>query len=266
MGYDCNYKMIFIIGGNGFIGSAIVRYCQKNKKVYTVITRDNYDSYKGQSCSILINANGNSKKYLADENPKLEFKESVNSVRDSLDDFNAKLYIHLSSCDVYPDCSDTESTKEDACIDISQQSRYGFHKYLAEQCVQHYAHNWLIIRMGGFVGPNLIKNPIFDILANDTLWVNPLSKLQYMHTDDFSDTLFGLINNGIKNQIINVCGQGTVQLCDVIHYCNSSSSVKQKNPLIEYNISVDKLRNMMSIPKSKESVFKFINEYKKNRN
>ena len=250
--------MVFIIGGRGFVGSAIVRYCEKYDISYKVITRQNYDSFKGCECDILINANGNSKKYLADTNPKLEFEESVQSVRNSLDDFKAEFYVHLSSCDVYPDCSSPISTKEDASIDFTKQSRYGFHKYLAEQCVQHYASEWLIVRMGGFVGPGLKKNPIYDILTNNKLWVDPLSELQYMHTDDFANTLFKLIGKNIRNQVVNVSGKGTVRIADVISFCQSASNTQSANKLVQYNISIDKLCALVDVTTSEESVKNFI--------
>lgn len=97
--------MIFILGGRGFVGSAFVRYCQQNRLEHTVIDRANYAEFIGHSCDVLINANGNSKKFLAHQQPLQDFDASVRSVRASLIDFHAALYIYLSSCDVYPDCS-----------------------------------------------------------------------------------------------------------------------------------------------------------------
>ena len=52
------------------------------------INRENYNRYLGSRADILINANGNSKKYLAQEDPILEFEKSVLSVKKSLEDFD----------------------------------------------------------------------------------------------------------------------------------------------------------------------------------
>jgi len=128
--------MIFIIGGEGFVGSAFARFCQNKNKEFEIIDRENYDSFKGKKCDILINANGNSSKILATKDPLEDFEATVTSVRKSMDDFKCKKYILLSSCDVYPDCSSPNLTSEDSQIDISKQTSYGSHKYQAEHSVK----------------------------------------------------------------------------------------------------------------------------------
>ena len=57
--------MIFILGGNGFVGSGLVRACAAQERPYVVLTRENYADYVGQPCDVFINANGNSKKFMA---------------------------------------------------------------------------------------------------------------------------------------------------------------------------------------------------------
>ena len=89
-----------IIGGNGFVGTGIRTALEKNGIRCTTIRRDTYDTLRGSSFDILINANGNSKKYLAAQSPKEEFLASVVSVQQSLADFTYGLYIHCSSVDV----------------------------------------------------------------------------------------------------------------------------------------------------------------------
>lgn len=250
--------MVFILGGNGFVGSAIVRYCISKGIAHRVITRENYTDLKSVPCKIFINANGNSKKFLAEEQPLVEFDASVRSVRSSLSDFNFDHYVHLSSCDVYPDCSSPSSTLEDMDLDITKQSHYGFHKYLAELCVRHMAKPWLIVRMGGFVGPGMKKNPIFDILNDRPLWLDPASEIQYMHTDDFAKILFNMINMGIENQIINVCGHGTISLKEVIAFTGRSVTVNSGSPLVHYEVSIERLSAMFPVPDSRNTVLEFV--------
>ncbi len=250
--------MVYILGGNGFIGSAIVRYCKSNGVNYKVISRENYNHLKKNPCKIFINANGNSKKFLAKEQPLLEFDASVRSVRASLSDFTFEEYVHLSSCDVYPDCSSPSSTLEDMKLDNTKQSPYGFHKYLAELCVQHVAKHWLIIRMGGFVGPGMKKNPIFDILNGQPLWLDSSSKLQYMHTDDFARILFSVIKKSQKNQIINICAQGTISLQEVIESSGKISSAKAGSPTVHYEVSTARLNSMLAVPDSRKTVLEFV--------
>lgn len=250
--------MVFILGGNGFVGSAIVRYCIGSGIGHRVITRENYADLQNIPCTIFINANGNSKKFLAEDQPLVEFDASVRSVRSSLVDFKFERYVHLSSCDVYPDCSSPSSTLEDMDVDVTQQSHYGFHKYLAELCVRHSARHWLIIRMGGFVGLGMKKNPIFDILNGRPLWLDPASELQYMHTDTFSNILFDLINRNVNNQVINVCGQGTISLKEVIDCTGAKVITMPSCPLVRYEASVERLSSMVSVPVSRSAVLEFV--------
>ncbi len=256
MVFDSNFKVI-IIGGEGFVGSAYTRWCQQNKVNYLVINRANYKEYIGTKCDLLINANGNSKKFLAKENPLLEFDASVRSVRQSLIDFPAEKYVFLSSCDVYPDCSTPESTQEDMIIDISQQSPYGFHKYLAEQCVRHCHSDWLIFRMGGFVGEGLKKNPIFDILQGDKLWLHPESELQYISTDVAANVVMQIIEQKFTQEIFNLCGNGLVKLQDIIDLVNSPVKVDLNSPKVCYEVSINKIQSVIEIPPTYDTVVEF---------
>lgn len=252
--------MIFILGGKGFVGSAFARHCRRSGLSHTVIDIDNYRDHVGGGCEIFINANGNSKKFLAREDPVREFRESVESVRTSLVDFKAERYVHLSTGDVYPDCSSPETTREDMEIDIALQSPYGFHKYLAEQCVRHAAKRWLIIRMGGFVGPGLKKNPVYDILHGGPLWVDPESRLEYLHTDENARILFELINRGLEGEVVNVCGKGKVKLSEVMDAVGRTVEVKPGSPRITYDVSIDKLEKILPVPESRKTVLDFVKE------
>lgn len=257
MVFDSNFKVI-IIGGEGFVGSAYTRWCQKKGVNHLVINRANYSDYIGTSGDLLINANGNSKKFLARENPLLEFDASVRSVRQSLIDFKVKKYVFLSSCDVYPDCSHPETTEEDTNIDISQQSPYGFHKYLAEQCVRHCHQNWLIFRMGGFVGIGLKKNPIFDILQGEKMWLDPQSELQYINTDVAASIVMEIIQKDYTKEIFNLCGDGLIKLQEVIDVAASKVKVNPDSPKVHYEVSIAKLKQIVNIPETRNSVLEFV--------
>jgi nucleoside-diphosphate-sugar epimerase len=250
--------MIFILGGNGFVGSGLARYCITNKIPHQIITRENYKNFIGQHCEVLINANGNSKMYLAKQSPLEDFEASVRSVRASLCDFPADYYIYLSSCDVYPDYSSPKTTTETLEIDVSKQRPYGFHKYLAEKCVIHQAKEWLILRLGGLIGPNMIKNPIFDILNNQPLWLDPSSEMQFIHTDTAAKITFELLNKKVSSSIINVCGEGTITLNDVINAINRPVNVREGSPHVRYNVSIQKLKGITQPPATRQVVLDFV--------
>ncbi|MBT5399602.1 NAD(P)-dependent oxidoreductase [bacterium] len=254
--------MIYIIGGGGFLGSAFVRFCQKNLIDYISISRKNYSKYIGTSCQLLINANGNSKKYMADRDEVGEFDASVRSVKSSLIDFHYDYYVHMSSCDVYDDCNGAD-TLEDSLINLSKVSNYGFHKYLAELCVQKKADNWLIFRMGGFVGPQLKKNAIFDIIEGHGIWVNPESEFQFLHTDDAAKIVFNIVNKGIYNEIFNLAGNGTIKIKDVIKISQRKALSFNSAIKVAYNVPTDKIKKHADIPCTLTTIENFMNNTKK---
>lgn len=252
--------MIVIIGGTGVIGSAFARWCAERNLPHLALDCSNYNAHVGTPCTLLVNANGNSFKPLANQAPLDDFEQTVQSVRRSLVDFAPDLYVHLSSCDVYGDCSSLERSREDQMPDVATQSTYGFHKSLAESCVRHGAPNWLIFRLGGVVGPGLRKNAIFDILSGGPLWLAPESRLQFLHTDSLAKIAMDLADRGLSGEIFNLCGKGTVQLKEIIDELGREVSAKPDAPSVIYNVSIEKISRFTDIPESAESVSRFIGE------
>lgn len=250
--------MVFVVGGRGFVGSAFVRYCEREGLAHEIVEIDNYDTFRGRSCEILINANGNSKKFLANEAPLREFDASVRTVVDTLHSIRYGKYVLCSTCDVYENCADPAQNHEGVAIDPARQSRYGFHKYVAEQFVRYEARDHLIVRFGGFVGPNLRKNPIFDILHGGPLWLDPGSELQYLHTDDAAAAVWKLIGAGLRNETVNLCGEGLVRLRDVMARAGRTVPVQPNSPRVRYHINIEKARRFCEIPASRETVFAYV--------
>ncbi|MDR1490881.1 MAG: NAD(P)-dependent oxidoreductase [Desulfovibrio sp.] len=254
--------MIYILGGNGFVGSGFVRLFQRLGLEHQILTRANYPEFAGTSCDVFINANGNSSKILAGREPMADFDANVRTTRASLGDFKAGFYIHLSSCDVYPDCSNPLTTGEDDPIDFSRLLPYGFHKLLAEYCVQHACKNWLIIRQGGFVGPGLKKNAVFDILNGGPLWLDPESELQFLHTDDSSRLIWSLYERGMANSVLNVCGQGVLKLREALDLAGRECPVQPGSRRVRYEVSLKKAGKLVALPDSRTTVLRFIEEVK----
>lgn len=261
--------MIYLIGGRGLVGSAFARVCEASGRPYTILDRETYPKLIGSSCELVINANGNSRKPLATQDPLADFDASVRSVRSSLADFRFQRYVYLSSCDVYPDCSSPELTSEQRQPDITRQSPYGFHKYAAEQCVRHVASrlhkDWLIFRCGGFVGSGLKKNAIFDILSGGPLWLDPSSELQFLHTEDAARLVLALVDNGTRNEVFNLCGRGTVSLREVIAHTGRSVAVNPRSPLVRYEVDIGKISRALPaphvIPDTRATVLRYVDSF-----
>ena len=235
---------VFILGGGGFVGSAFGRLFDHLKIPHEVITRANYDSLRGQHCDVLINANGNSKKFLADRDPKGEFDASVRSVVHSLEDFKAETYVFLSSGDVYPRQDSPEITREDEALDQAAMSRYGLHKYTAETLVRAIHPRWLGFRMGGFVGPGLKKNAIFDMLNNQPIWLQPDSKLQFISTDTAARIVWQVVLNGTTGETVNLGAKGVVRVGDLFDRLAPRSTFMPDAKLVRFEISTEKLERL----------------------
>ncbi len=250
--------MIYILGGNGFVGSGFTRLFARRGHECKVIARDNYQQFRGTTCDVLINANGNSSKLAAKRDPRADFIANVTSTHSLLDDIDSGFYIHLSSCDVYPDCSSPALTNEEAVLNPAAQSPYGFHKYLSELCARRARGGWLVIRQGGFVGPGMKKNPIYDILCGDKLWLHPDSALQFIHTDDSAGIVWNLFESGLRNETVNVCGDGIVVLSDVMRWTNKYPAIAPEAAPTRYEIDITKLRTLCHVPHTAETVERFV--------
>jgi nucleoside-diphosphate-sugar epimerase len=240
--------VIYILGGAGFVGSACAQLLGELGEAFTVITRANYEALRGSACSVLINANGNSRKFMATRDPLWDFDASVRSVAASLEDFRAERYVFLSSGDVYPDTTSSDATREDKPIDLSRVSRYGLHKYLAEQLVRAVHPDWLVVRMGGFVGPGLKKNAIFDMLTGDPVWLSPDSELQFISTDAAARLVWTLVRSGVQREVLNLGAEGLLHLGAFHRAIGSLSIFKPGAPTVRYELSLERLRRLSGVP------------------
>lgn len=248
------------MGGKGFVGAAIARALQQQNAAVTVIDKDEYASAKGGSFDVLINANGNSKKFLSRKDPAGEFKLSVASVSDSLHDFTYGLYVHLSTIDVYPDHEHPENNHEDVDIDLQRLSPYGLHKRMAEQLVEYYAENWLIFRMAGFVGPGLWKNSIHDMLTHEPVRVHLDSAYQYLHTTALAEGILAVIHAGQRNRVFNITGAGTITLREVAAMIPGYDTTlcPTDAPCEHYEVNNDRIQPFFAPPSTASTVRAFI--------
>lgn len=236
-------KKLAIIGGNGLLGSDLTKNLHSYFNI-TPITRENYSKHIGSSFDIVINANGNSKRFWANQNPQEDFIVSTVSVQKSIFDFPCDLYMYISSPNVYEDHSKTSSTKENEKIDSSKLSPYGFHKYLSELIVKQYTNKFLILRSAMILGSNLKKGPIYDITHNKPLLISLDSKLQFITTVAFSDIIQTLSKGKVANEIINIGGIGTVSFNKIEEYFNEKITVSSNSQTQRYEMNIAKLRSL----------------------
>jgi nucleoside-diphosphate-sugar epimerase len=254
-------KRVVVIGAQGFVGSAFVRYLKQRPVELIEVTRRNFAERAGIHADVVIQAACNSRKYLADEDPVADFELSVTHCLRSLRSFPASLHLHISSADVYADLANPSVTGEESPIDVANVSNYGLHKLMAEELVRHYASRWLIVRLAGMVGPGLRKNPVFDVLHDRPLRIHPDSQYQFAATDLIAETVWQLADGGEANQIFNVCGRGFVSPRRVAELAGRKLDLSMvpadARPRI-VDINIGKISRRFEMPLSSEAVRAFI--------
>ncbi len=253
-----------VLGARGFVGRAVVAEALRRGYQVTSVDQAEYEAARGARCDLLINANGNSRKYLAAQDPALEFDLSVRSVQRALHDFKAARHVHLSTCDVYNDHEHPAANAEEAATDPARLSPYGLHKQLAEQLVRYYAPDWLVLRMAGFVGAGLRKNSIYDLLTGAPLRVHPDSRYQYLNTRDLAAILFDLLDAGLNRATVNVAGDGLISLREVAAMLPPQRAreltAAGAPPLETYDINIARLQTLRPAPRTRDTVRAFVDD------
>jgi nucleoside-diphosphate-sugar epimerase len=253
-----------IIGATGFLGSAVAIEAAARRYEVIPVTRTNYAQFKDSHADILIHAAGNSRKFIDDKDPTKGFDESVGSVMRVLRDFQFAHYIHLSSGAVYPDEGNPSSNTEDAELQPEHMTHYGFHKWMAENLVMHYAPRHLILRLGGFVGPGLKKNAVYDLLKGGQVFVHPDSEFQFMDSRDMARILFDLCEQAPPNGVMNLSASGTVSVRQIAAWAGANLTEQADSlPLVRAELNLKMAESRLQLPTSHETVKTFIDEVKR---
>lgn len=250
---------IGILGSEGFLGSELYRYFKVNYDTCG-ITRSNYNQNKGEEFDIFINANGNNRRYWANNNVLEDYEASTSSVYKTFFHFKTEHYIYISSADVYGEHKNLMKINENAVIDPERLCAYGFHKYLSELIVKRCAKKYLILRCSAMIGRNMKKGPFKDLIDDKPLFITSDSKLQFITISEVAKIIMKLINDDIYNEIFNIGGVGAVTI-----YC--LEKILQKKLIVHkeaekqfYQMNVAKLKRVFPIKKSIEYVKEYLNK------
>ncbi|MEK7533849.1 MAG: NAD-dependent epimerase/dehydratase family protein [Patescibacteria group bacterium] len=250
-------KTLVVIGGNGMLGSDLVRHLSATFRV-TAIDRKNYSTYIGSSFDVLINANGNSKRFWANTNIFDDFTASTVSVYKSIFDFKFSTYVYISSSDVYANHSGSQFTSENQAQDSSKLSAYGFHKYLSERIVENNCRNYIILRSSLILGSNLKKGPLYDILNRKPFYISDSSRLQLITTKEISRIISFLLNKKITKEIFNMGGKGIVDFKKIQKYFSVPVTFSKDTEIQIYETNVSKLNNIFPLKTSELYLQEFL--------
>ncbi|RJQ29494.1 NAD-dependent epimerase/dehydratase family protein [Candidatus Parcubacteria bacterium] len=248
---------IAVLGGHGMLGADLVKFLGTRYSV-TPITRENYSAHKGGEFDVFINANGNSKRFWANQHPYEDFLASTVSAYDSVVDFKFRKYVYISSIVVYEDPSGLSGTIEEREINPSNLQPYGFHKYLSELIVRHAAKDYLILRCPIVLGSSLKKGTFYDILNGRPLFVTLDSKLQLITTRAVAEIIAVLLERGTSRAVFNVGGLGTFPLKEASRYFGRPVVVSENAEKQIYEMDVSKVRAIYPLKKSEEYLQEFL--------
>lgn len=254
-------KTLAVIGGNGMLGLDLVEYLSPCFSV-TSITKENYSEFINKSFDVLVNANGNSKRFWANENILKDFSFSTVSVYNSLFDFKFSQYIYISSSDVYERHNSNKYASEKDIPTVEILTPYGFHKYISELIVRKYSKNFIIIRPSMILGKKMKKGPIYDIMHNKTLFIPRESNLQMITTGEISRIIQHLIAKKVVNKVFNCGGKGVVSFKNINKYFSCPIRFNQSAEIQEYEMNVDKLDAIYSLQTSEKYLENFIENLK----
>lgn len=260
------FKTIAVLGGRGMLGSDLVKFLGEHHNI-VAIDKDNYDQYLGKNFDVLINANGNSRKFWANQNPYLDFEASTISVYQSLFDFKFKKYIYISSVFLYENFPSlkisVKNSFEDKELNVKNFSPYSLHKFLSEQMVKRYASDYLIFRCNTMIGKNAKKGVVFDILNNKELFITLSSKLQIITTREVANVINHLLSKNTKNQIFNVGGKEQFAFNKTRKFFNRKIKVSLEAKKQDIEQDVSKLNKIFKLKTSEEYLKDFLQNYYK---
>lgn len=250
-------KTLAVIGGNGMLGLDLVKYLSSYFSV-TSISKENYSQFISKSFDVIINANGNSKRFWANTNIFDDFTASTVSLYKSLFDFKYSTYIYMSSSDVYTNHSSSLYTSENQAKDPSKLSSYGFHKYLSEKIIENNCRNYIILRSSLILGSNLKKGPVYDILHQKPLYISGYSCLQMITAYEIANVIKFLLGKKNIKEVFNMGGRGVVDFKRIKTYFSMPITFSKKAETQIYEMNVSKLDKLFPLKTSEEYLQEFL--------
>lgn len=248
-----------IIGSHGMLGADLVR-CLCRKFRVTGIHKENYQSCRGTAFDIIINANGNSKRFWANSHPVEDFVASTASVYESIFDFKCSTYVYISSSDVYEDHTSPRHTKEDTSIAPDKLTPYGLHKYFSELVIRKHVNNYLILRSSMILGSNLKKGPMYDAIHHEPLFITRESRLQMITTKSIADIISVLIDKKITHDVFNMGGVGTFSFSNLDRYVPGPHIYRADGETQLYEMNVAKMRKLYPLRTSEVYLREFLHD------
>lgn len=233
-------KKILVIGYKGFIGNTIYNKLKNECNgydIYGLLHGDDICEFilkNGDFFDVIVNANGNSKKYWANNNPMEDFKKTIQSVYEQCINFKCKNYIYISSMDVY------------------NNHYYGKNKMIAESIINtFFEYKTIFLRCSSVIGKDMKKGVLYDILNDRTVYLCGDSKLKFITNTEIANIVNVLIHRDKTNLIFNCTGVGNVSIGEIGELTNKE--IKYANDL-RYEYYADYITDVKEVYNVKTSL------------
>lgn len=197
---------VAILGYKGFFGSAINKIFSKDKKINLLrIDRERFKNIEDNSikCDFVINCSMPSKRFWAENNPELDYVETVKKTKSIISKFPFSKLIQISS------------------ISAKTQTHmiYGKNKKTAEDLINQKKN--LVLRLGPLYGDNLSKGVIIDILKGNKVFVSKDSKYAFTNIDWIAQIIK---NNLDMTGMVEIGASGFLEVGNLARILKSNSS------------------------------------------
>ncbi len=254
---------VAVIGGHGFIGNALSTFLSDAGHACTRIGRQ--DPLPAGPVDVLLDCNGEGRRFWANENPEENYVRSVASVEARLSAVSCDAYVYLSTVDVYGEGRGApELSHEDVELDLEAIDTYGRHKVLAEKMVFDHAARPLVIRCATLIGPGLRKNPVFDLLNDQPLRMTEESTLSLLHTSTLGRAIEALLTAG-ESGIFNVAASAPIDIPALKKMIAGKRGIDpaafpehDEKITTRYDVNVEKISALLGMPTSEDALGMFL--------
>jgi len=233
---------IYILGHKGFIGSSVNRFLSENNNVYGIGSKT---KIQDPCCDIIVNCAGNSSKRLAD----LDIEKAY-SYESKIIEKLKKLrklcnrIIHISSI-----CS-------------KEKSHYGIIKFAVENHIKLIFDNYVILRPSKLIGPGLKKNPVFDLLNGNKLFVAKESVYNFMSTKDVAKMVSLFLNIQFKDIEIDIGASESIEMSRLAYIMKRENVVYGDKKEV-FHVDISDMIKFFCPKTSEEYILEFINNLNK---
>lgn len=145
-----------LVGYTGFVGGNLARQATFSHFYNSA----NIEAISGQAFDTLVVAALPAAMWIANRDPDGD-RRNLDRLLEALGRTKARQVIWISTVAVYPDPVNVD---EGSPIDVSLQTPYGRHRFLAEQFAFEHFPQVLCVRLPGLFGPGLKKNALHDLM------------------------------------------------------------------------------------------------------